>query len=282
MPLSIALVRAFHFASGMLLLAVAAAPWLLAAAPVRGMARLMRWALAVHVLSGAAWGWLAFSEMAGVSPWAVDGGGLAMGWVGTSFGRLSLLRAGMAAVLALVLWCERKRRFPPPGWTVPCAAALLGSLAWAGHAAAGGSGFFAVADGFHLLAAGIWPGGLVPLALFLVSAPDAEAVRAVRRFSAVSLVTVALLAATGAINAWHLVGGWSALGTTGYGRLLLVKVALFAVMVGIGARNLLALKPRLPEPAARGWLQGNVGAELVLGMGVVGVVALLGMLPPPG
>jgi len=281
MPLPIVIARALHFASGMLLLAVAAAPWLLAAAPARGTGRLMRWALAVHVLSGAAWGWLVFSEMAGVSPWAPAWGLLAMGWTGTSFGRLSLLRAAVAVVFAVVLWSERGRRFPLPKRTVPLAAVLLGSLAWAGHAAAGGSRFFTVADGFHLLAAGIWPGGLLPLALFLRSASDAAAIRAVHRFSAVSLVTVALLAATGAINAWHLVGGWAALGTTGYGRLLLVKVALFAAMVGIGARNLLALRPRLPEPAARVALRGNVLAELVLGTVVIVIVAGLGMLPPP-
>jgi len=281
MLLPIAIVRALHFASGMLLLALAAAPWLLAAASARSPAKLMSWALAVHLLSGAAWGWLVFAEMAGVSPWAADGRLLATGWMGTSFGRLSLLRAGMSVVLALVLWNGRGRRFPLPGATVPLSAGLLGSLAWAGHAAAGGSQGFALADGLHLVAAGIWPGGLVPLALFLASAPDAEAVRAVRRFSAVSLVTVALLAATGAINAWHLVGGWSALGTTGYGRLLLAKVALFALMVGIGARNLLALKPRLPEPAARAALRGNVAAELVLGTVVIVIVAVLGMTPPP-
>ena len=286
MPLSIALVRALHFASGMLLLALAAAPWLLAASPTenricRRWTDPIRWAWAVHLASGAAWDWLVFSEMAGVSPWELDGNLLATGGTGTSFGRLSLLRAGIAGGLALVLWTERRRAFPRPWRTVPLAAALLGSLAWAGHAAAGGSRFFALADGVHLLAAGIWPASLLPLALFLASASDVAAIGAVRRFSAISLVTVALLAATGSINAWHLVGGWSALATTGYGQLLVGKVALFAAMVAIGARNLLALKPRLPEPSARISLRRNVLIELALGTAVVVIVAVLGMLPPP-
>jgi len=289
MPLPIVIARALHFASGMLLLAIAAAPWLLAVsvgggadAAWRRLAGWLRGLLAVHFISGAAWGWLVFSEMAGGNPWAPDWSLLAMGWTATAFGRLSLLRAGIALGLACVLWMER-RSFPSPWRTVPFAAALLGSLAWAGHAAAGGGGGFVAADACHLLAAGIWPGGLLPLAFHLGlsrSGAEEESIRAVRRFSVISLVTVALLAVTGWINAWHLVGGFHALETTLYGRLLVVKLVLFAAMVGIGACNLLGLKPRLPEETALASLRRNVKIELALGMAVVLIVAVLGMSPP--
>jgi len=287
MSSAIAIVRFLHFASAMLLLALAAAPWLVAV-PARDRGRTvfrrlagpMGWALAVHLASGAAWGWLVFSEMGGASPWSPDWQRFAMGWTGTSFGRLSLWRAGIAAGFALVLLLEKRAAFSSPWRTAPLAAALLASLAGAGHAASGGGCFFLLVDGCHLLAAGIWPGGLLPLALFLASGTAEESRRAVRRFSAVSLVTVALLALSGSINSWHLLGSWQALGTTVYGRLLLIKVTLFIVMIAIGAWNLLILKPRLPDAAASTSLRRNVKAELVLGMAVVIVVAILGMTPP--
>jgi putative copper resistance protein D len=109
----------------------------------------------------------------------------------------------------------------------------------------------------------------------------------VRRFSALSLVSVALLTATGLVNSWYLVGSLANLSGQIYGRWLLLKVVLFALSVGIGAINLLRLKPRLSadhpagqkdEAVAR--LQFNVQLELLLGAIIVIVVAILGILPP--
>ncbi len=60
----------------------------------------------------------------------------------------------------------------------------------------------------HLLGAGIWVGGLPPLALLLYATsryagtPDPFAVRAMQRFSRVALVTVLVLASSGIANAF--------------------------------------------------------------------------------
>ncbi len=140
----------------------------------------------------------------------------------------------------------------------------------------------------HLLASAVWPAGLVPFALALwtlgrSAEPDrrAEASRLARRFSAASLSAVGLLTATGLVAGWCLLGSVGALFTTAYGRVLAVKLALFAGMVGLGAVNRLVLVPRVAAggPAA-GRLRLSVAAEVVLGTGVVAAVGLLGLLEP--
>src|SRR5438046_10603979 len=87
------------------------------------------------------------------------------------------------------------------------ATTLLASLAWAGHAGAtlgAERPIDLTADAAHLIAAGLWPGGLLPLTLLLVQACRSSelslllaAGAIIRRFSALSLLIVAGLAATG-------------------------------------------------------------------------------------
>ena len=104
-----------------------------------------------------------------------------------------------------------------------------------------------IGDVLHLCAAGLWIGGLVPLAIFLArvraSFSMAEmAARVVRRFSTLSLCCVSVLVVSGISNSWLLVGSIHALFTTPYGQLLLFKLALFGILIGFGARNRLAIK----------------------------------------
>jgi putative copper resistance protein D len=146
----------------------------------------------------------------------------------------------------------------------------------------------------HLLVAGCWPGGLLPLFLCLRKLPPATdsanlatTASLVRRFSALSLASVALLTATGLVNSWFLVGSLGNLSGQVYGRWLLLKVVLFFLAISIGAVNLLSLKPRLStekppaaEKAAALRLQFNVQMELLLAAAIVIVVAILGILPP--
>ena len=108
-----------------------------------------------------------------------------------------------------------------------------------------------------------------------------------------SLVVVGLLVATGLLNTYFIVGSPGALLTTDYGRLLLFKLALFVLMLGFGAWNLLVLKPRLYRDAmvesqtaasATTPMQSlirSVAAETFLAAGVVFVIGFLGSTPPP-
>ncbi|GFH38706.1 copper resistance CopC/CopD family protein [Streptomyces pacificus] len=118
-------------------------------------------------------------------------------------------------------------------------------------------------DVLHLLAVAAWLGGLTALLVALHRAPSIERA-AVRRFSRVAFWSVVVLAATGLYQSWRQVGSWSALAGTSYGRLLLVKVGLVAVLVGIAwisRRWTARLSGRAPAAAEAG-ATGTRAAEM--------------------
>ncbi|MGW6978024.1 copper resistance CopC/CopD family protein [Streptomyces sp. NPDC054932] len=88
------------------------------------------------------------------------------------------------------------------------------------------------ADILHLMAVATWLGGLAALLVALHKVPGIERA-AVRRFSRVAFVSVLVLAVTGIYQSWRQLGSWSALTGTDYGRLLLLKVGLVAVLLAI-------------------------------------------------
>ncbi|MGW0465671.1 copper resistance protein CopC [Streptomyces sp. NPDC003027] len=113
------------------------------------------------------------------------------------------------------------------------AAGIAGTWALAEHASTGlQPGVAMPVDILHLLAVAAWLGGLATLLVALYRAPGIERA-AVERFSAIAFGAVLVLAATGLYQSWRQVGSWSALTGTSYGRLLLVKIGLVAVLVGI-------------------------------------------------
>jgi putative copper resistance protein D len=176
------------------------------------------------------------------------------------------------------------------------AAAYLGALAFAGHGQEGAAlaHIHLAADFLHLNAAGLWLGALVPLALLLASLrrfPEdgwmSAAAAAAGRFSTLGILAVGILLVSGTINAAFLLGGMHNLIDTAYGRLLLLKVALFAAMVGLAGINRQYLLARLSKSA--GTDQGartaqqlirSALAEIALGFAIVLVVGVLGIMAP--
>ncbi|UCM89166.1 copper resistance CopC/CopD family protein [Streptomyces marincola] len=116
---------------------------------------------------------------------------------------------------------------------VVLAAGTAATWAMSEHAATGRQTGIAIpAHILHLLAVAAWLGGLAALLVLLRTAPALPRA-AVRRFSAVALTSVTVLAATGLYQSWRQVGfSWSALTGTSYGRLLILKVVLVALMLG--------------------------------------------------
>ncbi|MFE5622849.1 copper resistance CopC/CopD family protein [Streptomyces virginiae] len=106
------------------------------------------------------------------------------------------------------------------------------------------------ADILHMLAVATWLGGLSALLVALHKAPGIER-SAVRRFSRVAFVSVVVLAVTGVYQAWRQTGSWSALTGTEYGRLLLLKVALVAVLLGVAYMSRRWTARLAEAPAAR-------------------------------
>jgi copper resistance protein D len=212
----------------------------------------------------------------------------------TQFGHNAELRLVFAALAAA---CLLRPVLRPNLLLLIFSAALLASLAWVGHAGAMAgwpAGIHLTADGAHLLAAGAWLGGLVPLALFYRRCTGAAwlpaAQRATRRFSTLGLVCVGTIVVSGIANACFTVGTMALLVASDYGRLVLAKIALLAVMVAIAAVNRMILMPRLcaPPPGLRhdaaaptiGRLQRNALIEAGVGILVLIVVGLLGITSP--
>jgi len=272
--------------------------------------RLLQRLLVICVLlafaSGFLWLWLAIVGMSGSSlSEALQPSLFWMVLSQTPPGHVWLLRAAIALVFAVALFFVRGTRREGKGASLApslCALSatlLTASLAWLGHAGAGegpNQNLQLASDLLHLMAVGIWPAGLVPLAMFLrcfLKTRDPAALLtacvATRRFSALSLLTVAILAMSGVANTYFLVGTLHALLSTDYGRLLLLKLALFAATIGIGAWNLL-LTPRSvvvggppsgeAENAALAKIVRNVLIEIALVTLILLVVGLLGITPP--
>lgn len=220
----------------------------------------------------------------------------------TTFGCVWTLRlAGLAVLGGALLWEARR----PTAWraraaclaTLLIGAGALMGLAWVGHAAAVEGGvrpLHLLGACLHLLAGGVWLGGLLPLALLLRSASrgggprwEAEARATVRRFSRLALACVGILLGTGLVHAGLLVGSLPALVGTPYGRLLLTKLLLTLAILAVAAQNRLRLVPLVltprPSPEQAGTLARlgrNVLVETAAGFGVLLLVALLGVTPP--
>lgn len=272
----------------------------------RLLIRLAGWSLLVALVSGLVWLWVQAAIVTGrplAQALTLDTLGSVL--TKTQFGRVWQLRLVLIALLGgFLLFRERER--DDRDWIALrlegtiLAGGLLAALAWAGHAAATeGSArvLHLAADSIHLLAAGAWLGGLLPLFILLAWArrslnPSWAAVaqEATRRFSALGLVSVSSLILTGVVNGWLLVRDFAPLVGTSYGRLLMLKLSLLLPLIGIAAVNLLRLKPQLLVALASDSgealrellrrLRRNVIAEACLGATILLIVGALGVTPP--
>ena len=257
--------------------------------------------LAVALVSGVAWLAAVASSMSGMPLGAVFSGGVInIVLTQTHFGQAWMIRGGLIVVLAVCLALQARTGRHAAGWIgLLAAATFVAALAWAGHGAATEEvPFDAIhlpADILHLLAAGVWLGGLLPLCIFLAQAcrdagPPAVAVAraATLRFSVLGLTCVGTLIVTGIVNTWFLAGSVAALLGTLYGQLLLLKILLFATMIAAAGINQRRLVPCLADAAsdavtclqATRQVRRNASIEAGLGVFVLAIVGVIGILPP--
>jgi copper transport protein len=248
--------------------------------------------------------------------------------LGTRYGQVWLGRAGLLVLLAVAASRLRPTRRPPRGraralWAYATGAAALVALTTSlgSHAAAGAPAAAplapllpVVADWVHLVAAGLWVGGLAQLVLALPAGVAAAGparrtalvAALVAAFSSLAVACVAALLLTGLYQSLLHVASWGALFGTTYGRALAVKLALAAPLLFLGGFNLLVARPGLARAAAVERLAGRgrrrgvppvggrlpdghrllrafrlaVRAELGLAAGVLAAVAVMTSSPP--
>jgi len=274
--------------------------------------RIQFWWLAVESLliaicSGAVWLWIVAAQISGSSLFAaLNFDSLRVTLSQTRFGQLWELRLSLMLLLGIVMLiaigARRHKLYQSRGLQIVGlvgATVVAGSLAWAGHAGAmvdGGKNVHLIADAMHLVAAGIWPGALLPLCLLLTrirssNRQESLAITAavIHRFSTVSISAVSLLAASGIINSYFLVGSFRVLLATSYGQFLSLKLLLFAIMICIGAWNRCCLQPRLRACANTHAHEGrnalkalvrDVYAELCFGSLILLIVGAMGAIAP--
>lgn len=169
----------------------------------------------------------------------------------TRHGSMTLWKLSLAPALALSFAAGRGRwRVVAAPLTGLCVLALPPTISLASHAAAQPGWLPVVSDAVHLLAAGVWGGGVLHFALLPWRALDGLRRPAlvgglVRRFSNVALGAVVALAATGLLAGFLHVYSPLQLTTTPYGRTLLVKVGLWLGVLALGALHLLVIGPTL-------------------------------------
>ena len=154
-----------------------------------------------------------------------------------------------------------------------------------GHAGAIGGSVGAELIGsevLHLLAAGAWLGGLLPLFIAVGVLPhDAAAAAACRNFTPIGLAAVLLLAGTAVVQVAAFMGGLPGLFGTGYGHVALVKLGLFVVLLALAALNRLVLTERLAGALGHAAaMRLSIAAEMVLGALVVITAGFLASRTP--
>jgi putative copper export protein/mono/diheme cytochrome c family protein len=165
---------------------------------------------------------------------------------------------------------------------------LIGALALAGvalavqpllgHAGASGGRTLIASETLHLLAAGAWLGGLLPLFIAVSILPHEDAVTACRAFTPIGLAAVLLLVGTAVEQVAELIGGPPGLFGTTYGHVALVKLGLLAGLLALAALNRFVFTERLAHGVS--CIQSSILIEAVLGAAVVVAAGFLASLMP--
>jgi len=218
----------------------------------------------------------------------------------TRYGHYAQLRI-VLLLLALPLLLMVRKTWRPPGWwwapVTVIGVAIAATPGLAGHAATGiWTRLAEPLDTVHVLSMAVWLGGLAALALVVLDR-DPDARRSAERFSPVALWSVILIVVSGVFAAWRQVG-WSrdAFTDTTFGRLLIVKVSVFVVLLALAAWSRSIVRKRRPatlsaavvtdtattktadrppaDPDVR-HLRWSVGGELVFGITILVITSLL-------
>jgi putative copper export protein/methionine-rich copper-binding protein CopC len=208
----------------------------------------------------------------------------------TSWGRAWLLQALLFALLAAAIAWARPPRDAAARITAIVAAIGLAAIpSLTGHAAGAESGvaLAVVNDTLHVLTAGAWIGTLAVLIVDALPALAGDvagataAVNTINIFSPLALIAAAIVALTGAGNAWMHFDRVDQLWTTDYGLVLMLKLAFVFLVVSAGAYNWRVVRPRLAAAPDVARLRRSAAAEVLFAAAVLLATAVLTGLPRP-
>jgi copper transport protein len=223
---------------------------------------------------------------------------------GTPWGHVWLAREIALVIAAGALWWWATRRSGSGGRVQVAVVALVAVVcleAWAGHASTlpNRSGLAALASASHLVAAGVWAGGLAILAICLIPMmrrdPDARGpilASAWRAFSPMAAVATVVLLATGLYESGRHIPDLRSVASTVYGGAVVGKIVLVAAALTLAGINTLIVNPGLAALVGRilgrpvGWapvplrrFTTVVAAEVLVLVVAVGAASLLTSVP---
>lgn len=197
-----------------------------------------------------------------------------------AFGR-ALAVAALLGIGLLVAGAAAPERLWPP---VLLSGAMLSALVLVGHAASGVGAAALIREGLmaaHLLAAGAWLGGLVPLAL-AIRRPHPAIPALLNGFGRMAFIAVMVVLGSGLVSLLEVVvmsGG--GVGPR-YLRVLIVKLLLVGALLAIAAVNRLWLTPLAERKltSALGPMRISLALEQLVALALVASATLLGQLDP--
>jgi copper transport protein len=224
------------------------------------------------------------------------------------YGLLAAARVGLLGALLPLLLAALQPPTAAPGrssgttrrWlllaAVPLLLGIVVTVSLAGHAGSGPAAPLGLAaDGLHLAAVSLWLGGLAVLLTVVLPRRDPLELRQVlSRFSRLAFAAVVVIVATGLVQSWRQVATLDALAATHYGRLLLAKVTLVALLLAAAAvsrslvhRRLLPTSALVARPDGPGAarldpdrdtvprLRRSVGIKIAIAIAVLALTAAL-------
>ncbi|MEK6981184.1 MAG: CopD family protein [Thermoproteota archaeon] len=216
----------------------------------------------------------------------------------TDFGNMWLIRM-IITIILLGLWfgMDRKKNLSIKN-KIPMLAAtlgLIGTSSLIGHGAASGETPAVILDYIHNFVAAVWIGGIIYFVFTLLPTfsqlEEAKRERMtlvlIPRFSIMFIVAVGIVIITGPTLMWFLESDVGLITGSVYGKLILVKISIAAIMVSLGGYFQFKIQKKAEKELQSGSiavykkLKRSLKFDVVLGIALLGIVALLanGTLP---
>jgi putative copper resistance protein D len=199
-----------------------------------------------------------------------------------NFAIAGMVKIAAAGLIALTLFMRGRRA--PVAPLLALVAIVLAAATLTTHAAARldhRAPLLAV-EFLHQFGAAIWIGGIPCFLVALARVQGAEAWRLVgSRFSRMSMAGVACILVSGITMCVAYIGDWAAFYGTAYGVMVGAKIAMFLMLLGLGAGNFLlieGLRARPEAPVIR--LKRYAEVEIGLGVAIFFAAASLTSVPP--
>lgn len=200
----------------------------------------------------------------------------------TQYGKMQLARLVLLGIIgALIAVIQFRGTW---WWKFGAWASLVGvtlTLSLAGHPVATNPVALSVGlDMLHMLAASLWVGPLLIIVYdrnMWLAINESTSAPSLQWFSRTAGFAVPIIVLTGTLQAWLMLGGFSQILNSRYGRTLIVKVCLVVVLIALGAVSRKAMQRK-----QSGSLRQSMGIEVLFGLIILALTSTLVAMPPKG